>query len=173
MSTSIGFVKWEITAPSSGSTLGEGEREVEISDVEVRVLKEDRTGSCYQKLIPLSDHFRLGIAEFPKLRKRGFGMVANRDDFPTFCWEWFTVRSEARAAKHHEHGELDIHVAEVGSGLEVVRTEFRTDVSFRVIIFGEDFRLPKWRVNILKGSSINWPSLIDGKLKPNEPPKAT
>ncbi len=90
-------------------------------------------------------------------------MQVIRNDKFTFSWEWFIVDSESHATKLQEIGELAITVSRVGPGWEVTRTEFLSDVSFRVIPFPKgDPKNPTWRVKIFKGSIITWPSIVKG-----------
>ena len=75
------------------------------------------------------------------------------------------MKTDHRAAKIQESGELGIDVLPVGSEWEITRTEFLTDISFRVARLSIDPpELPSWRVFVLKGSTIAWPSLINGEV---------
>jgi hypothetical protein len=61
-----------------------------------------------------------------------------------------------------EKGELAFDIKKVDSNWEITRTEFLTDVTFRVnvVMSNGPQDNPKWRVTILKGSYMDWPSLI-------------
>mgnify|MGYP000870973714 CR=1 FL=1 len=109
------------------------------------------------------------MAEYPEKSKSavvGFGLTVDRKDIATFCWEWFDLDGPEHATKLQEQGELRIRTAQIGQVWEVVNTEFLSDASFRVARFGIDDPVskPKWRVVIEKGSVIQWPSVLDGKI---------
>ena len=73
----------------------------------------------------------------------------------------------AYVTKLQESGKLRIQSKQVGQGWDLVYTEFLSNVSFRVGRHGDNPMKPKWRVLVLKGSAIHWPSVLDGKLLPN------
>lgn len=157
----IGSLRWEITETATGKILGEGRREILLKEVAVT------GGDLTIKQIPLSDHFVLGMAESSsptKAEKKGFGLTLRRDDAEKlFSWDWFTVNYEDHAYKLQEEGSLRIKIGNAGSGWEVTRTEFLSDVSLRAFIVGEKLTdRPKWRVRIFKGSLVRWPSLVNG-----------
>jgi len=57
----------------------------------------------------------------------------------------------------------------INSRWEMARTEFLSDVIFRVNHIGQGDtpeNYPKWRVTILKGSYVNWPSLVGDTVVP-------
>lgn len=162
----IGHLKWEITEAITGKILGQGQREIQLKDVVFN------SGNLIAKQISLSDHFILSMAESPspgKADKKGFGLSIKRDDLEkVFSWEWFIVNYEDHAYKLQEEGSLRIKLAHVGSGWEVTNTEFLSDASLRAFIAGEDVPdKPRWRVKILKGSFVRWPSLVNGAIVPN------
>ncbi len=167
----LGKLSWVITEEATGRVLGEGSQAVRLKDVS---FEESATpqGPLVQKSIRLTTPFRLNLPEFPGEPPGecdGFGVTAKREDVQTFCWEWFTVNQPGHATKLQESGELAIRRGQTGAGWELVRTEFLTDVSLRVIRMdaAADPRKPEWRVKILKGSSIEWPSQVNGEILPN------
>jgi hypothetical protein len=162
----IGHLRWEITEGATGKVVGAGQREIQLKDVVFKA------GQLMLKMISLSDHFILGMAEAPsptKAEKKGFGLSISRDDAENvFSWEWFIVNYEDHAYKLQETGSVRIKLAQVGSGWEVTSTEFLDDTSLRALIAGEDEPdRPRWRVRILKGSFVRWPSLVNGAVVPN------
>jgi hypothetical protein len=162
----IGSLKWEITETATGKILGGGQQEIQLKEVAFKV------GEGTLKQIPLGNHFVLGMVESSpasKTEKKGFGFTMTRDDLEkVFSWEWFIVNYEDHAYKMQEQGSLRIKIAQVGSGWEVTRTEFLSDVSLRASVIGEDLPdKPRWRIKIFKGSFVQWPSLVDGKVVVN------
>lgn len=157
----IGSLQWEITDAESEKVLGQGRRDIQLGEVAFLERK------FIFKRIVLSDHFYLNMAESPSpslKEKKGFGLTLGRDDNnQIFSWEWFVVNYEDHAYKLQEDGSLRIKMAQVGSGWEVTRTEFLSDVSLRAVV-SPDGRAdrPTWRVRILKGSTIRWPSMVNG-----------
>ncbi len=160
----IGAIRWVIT-DRAGKVLGKGDKKVLLRDVSITVRDGEPGGN---KRIRLSNHFSLEMSEQPPTSKQevsGFGMVSSRDDVDTFCWEWFVVDRPGHATKLQETGDLGIALTQVGGYWEVTRTNFLQDISFRVNPMtdspGEDAR---WRVKILKGSTVTWPSVVKGKF---------
>jgi hypothetical protein len=166
----IGHLKWEVVETATSRVLDHGEGPVYLDDVVVREGKAP-DGRFTPKFIRLSRQFSIEMSEFPaKLAtdKGGFGIVGLRSGLPTFSWEWFNIRDHNHAIKLQEKGELGIRLEEVGPTWEIVRTDFNTDISLRVI--RDDMDSPRdirWRINIAKGSTITWPSMINGKVVPN------
>ena len=65
---------------------------------------------------------------------------------------------EPGATKLQESGELSFDTKKTQNGAEIHRMEFLTDVSIRISRVTDESPLkPRWRVNILKGSFVNWP----------------
>jgi hypothetical protein len=163
----IGSLQWEISEGATDKILGKGQKQILLQDVQFTV------ASLTLKKVSLDQHFFLGMAESPSknlAEKKGFGLTIGRDDLEkVFSWEWFVVNYEDHAYKLQENGSLRIKMAQVGPGWEVTRTEFLSDVSLRAMIAEEGGPdNPKWRVRILKGSFIRWPSLLDGRAVANE-----
>jgi hypothetical protein len=160
-----GHIAWRITDTRTSKKISEGKRVLHLRDFKIKPIN-----GLTSKAIALGAHFLLDYAEATSmtLGETGFGITAERDDLPTFCWEWFTVRNPTLATKLQETGELGIRYGKTGVGYELVRMEFRTDVSLRVNPDTDaPEAAPRWRVLILKGSVINWPSLVKGKVVPN------
>jgi len=149
----IGRLKWTITETATGKILGAGERDVRIGDAKVRTLSNPQFGEVQQLRVPLCDHFVAGLAQGADATQ-GFGITADRDDRPTFSWEWFVVVDKT-ATKLQESGELAVQI----EGTQLLRADFTTDVSLRVIpmVQSADPREPTWRVEIAKGSYLSWP----------------
>jgi len=81
----------------------------------------------------------------------------------------FTIDREEHATKLQETGELNFDAKKVDSRWEISRTDFLTDVTFRVKLYETDGHksYPKWRITILKGSYVSWPSLVGDTVIPN------
>lgn len=160
--TTVGNLSWEIAEESTKKVLGTGTREILASDVQVIADSE-----YLEQRIPLSDGFYLklnaGREDKPFI---GFGMAAGRDYQQTFCWEWFNVAGPNRAVKLQEKGELEFESEKLGKNYEVTKTKFLTDISMRVADFEKS---PKpgefdWRVKIMKGSEVEWPTVAGKKI---------
>ena len=179
----IGAIDWVIQEVATNKVLAEGRSTVHLKDVSLQEVPPPsqmppQTAKFFgpprryvPKSIRLNDQFALEMAEYPvasKFEKRGFGLISKRTDVSTFSWEWFVIKTNVRAEKLQEIGELGIDLTQVGTDFEVTRTEFLTDVVFRIARMGVDTPgTSSWRVTILKGSTINWPSLVDGHVVPN------
>ncbi|MCH7903172.1 MAG: hypothetical protein IH944_01240 [Armatimonadetes bacterium] len=189
----IGHLAW-VATDKTHEVIDEGEKDVVLADVEITVcgnfldvlkvpcLPKLARGHRVQhsKMIELSDQFSFGTsggASEVRAESSGFGFTARRlihED--TGSWEWFNIDGSEHATKHQETGEVAMKIEKVGKVWEVVRTEFLTDVSIRIARMGvEAFKLSNkgfgiefdWRVRILKGSVVLWPSLIDGETVAN------
>lgn len=133
--------------------------------------------SLYRKRIHLDGDFCFELVDRPTARRgalTGFGLAAEHETTPTFSWEWFNVGDgQGRAKKLQEDGELGIRLKLGRSGdWEVGHTEFLTDVSLRVEPkegAGRRSPGPRWRVRILEGSRVTWPSADEapGHLPPD------
>jgi hypothetical protein len=176
----IGTIAWTIQEVATGKVLDQGHMTVLLKDVSIKDMAAARLQAGWptvairselQKQLRLNDKFTLQMAEFPsrnKSDKTGFGLVAEGNDAPTFSWEWFLIKTDHRAQKGQENGELGIALTQIGSEWEVTRTEFLTDVRFRVARKGIDKPGSfTWTVTILKGSTITWPSLVNGRVVAN------
>lgn len=132
--------------------------------------------SVYRKRIHLDEDFYFDLVDRPSARRTalsGFGLAAERETVPTFSWEWFNVGDDGeRATKLQESGELSIALARGRSGnWEVGYTEFLTDVSLRTEPkqgTGWGAPGPQWRVRIVEGSRVSWPSAdeVSGSAPP-------
>jgi TonB family protein len=167
----IGSLKWEIKEEATGKVIANGDAPVYLKDVAIDEAPNP-TRRQTPKRIQLTNEFTLEMAEFPSAslaEKTGFGLAARRANMNSFSFEWFNVTDSKRGVKLQEGGELGIDLKQVGTDWEVTRTEFTTDVSLRILRMGIDPAggPPYWRVNILKGSNITWPSIVSGKVVPN------
>jgi hypothetical protein len=120
------------------------------------------------KIFPLSDHFSVELQTRVQSTSdiTAFALSLERDDMQTSGWNPFDVCSSDQAIERQDKGELRIDIRNPGAGWEIVHTEFMTDVSLRLKQFmpNRTVNPPTWRVNIRKGSVVNWPSLVDGKV---------
>jgi hypothetical protein len=167
----LGTISYRILDDQSSKVIRESKLDLHLSDFTLT----DKP-PFIEKSIPLGDHFLLKLPEMrsSEVAKIGFGLVAERDDMKTFCWEWFNAEKGGRATKLQESGELKVKFSKVGNGVELTRMEFLTDISLRLNP-DEDApgAPPKWRVDILKGSVINWPALVGGKVLPIQAPRGS
>jgi hypothetical protein len=167
----VGKLNWVVREVDTGKTIADGGREVRVRDV--RIEKVSATDDpFFPKKIWFNMDFYLEMSEFPQAErsgKEGFGLNVNRRFLDTFCWEWFNIDSDNHATKLQESGELAIDIKKVNSQWEITRTEFLSDVTLRAFPRGAIASVdkPKWRVTILKGSYVNWPSLIGKTVVPN------
>jgi hypothetical protein len=164
----IGHVAWVIYDGPSMKEIGRGEKDVLLKDVSIESVGQ----GMMKKQISLSDHFRLVCAEIPKSNANdlvGFGLSPDRDDKGTFSWEWFNVDRTGHGRKIQEEGEINFQQRKTANGWEIILMEFPTDISCRMIEFnaGANPLKPQWRLNILKGSTITWPSLVNGQVVAN------
>lgn len=170
--TPTGKIDWDIIECSTGKSIGHGSKTLVLNDIVI--VEHLESSTFYDKRIDLEQGFYVAMSEFPENVESdvgGFGMVAEREGHDTFCWEWFEVDSRTHATKLQESGALEITTRQVGSRWEIGSTKFLTNVSFRLHPDGVESVLsnkPKWRVNILKGSEIMWPSLVGGKVMAND-----
>ena len=137
----------------------------------------DVVATWFQKSIQLSPKYNLGFSEHPEhIPEVGFGFSCGIGELPreaaacglTFSWDWFNVQASGKATKLQETGQLSFEEETTLWGNEIVRMVFDTDVSFRIMKMASAMTLePTWRIRVLKGSEICWPSLIDGKNSAN------
>ncbi len=153
----IGFAVWSIVETDSGRTIGEGTEEFVWEDLLVNTFDTD-IGRMQRLELRLTPPFRFGLARSLSGGEKslsGFGLTADREDERTFSWEWFNLRSSAEAWKLQEAGRLGLKTVKHEGIEELVRTEFLTDVSLRVVRFAAAMDMePKWRVNISKDSWV-------------------
>jgi hypothetical protein len=167
----VGSLSWIIYEAFSGAVVDRGGGPVRIKDVSIR---ESGQGPDLrtQKVIALNDRFSVAMAERVtewKAGKTNLTFTVRHSDYQTLSYESFRIESPTRAARPQKPGELGIELSEVAPRRwEVTRTEFLTDISIDVSHSAMIPRgSPYWRVVILKGSNIAWPSLINGKTIAN------
>ena len=151
----IGAVKWVIVETATGKTISKGEKSLRVSDVTIST-KSD----LYEKQIALPEKFYFSLCDNATRDKEpsdGFGLAGGRYGEEDFSWDWFQVDRTGHATKLQESGELSFDTKKTQNGAEIHRMEFLTDVSIRISrVTGESPLKPRWRVNILKGSFVNW-----------------
>lgn len=161
----VGHIEWVVTESATATILTEGEKSVCLEEVHIQYI-ESSDSIVVSKRFALDQTYLLGIAGGNETDALGcgFGLVCDRTDFRTFCWEWFNLDGSDHATKLQETGELAIRAGSPGGLWQVVRTEFLTDVSMRVHRFGigRSGDVPRWRVLIRKGSWVDWPTVADG-----------
>lgn len=155
----IGSVAWVVTEGDSTTVVARGQKELVTDDVVII-----NKGTLKDKQILLSDSFSFSLADgvdSPKTESGdGFGLTGTRDvGDKLFSWDWFVVDGKGHAKKLQESGEIAYKCKRRGIGSEITRTEFLTDVSIRVQRMNDGpGAKPTWRIKILKGSTIQWPS---------------
>ncbi len=173
----VGKLNWVIREASTGKIFDEGAKDLRLKDIIVKksIVKEtpyeDRLH--FHQSIRLNKGFYLArsVYTYPDRSDfKGFGLKIDHRTRATACDGWFDIDGEQHATKSKDSGEVAFEIGQVNSNWEVTRTEFLSDVTFRMNLF--DFpdakeNYPKWRVTILKGSQVNWPSLVDDIVVPN------
>jgi hypothetical protein len=177
----VGKLNWVIREAATGKTLDSGAFDIHLRDITVKGIY-DRGVSLFSprtepdhfaKEIKLNRDFYLSRLEFPRAERtigEGVGLWVINRKFATTGYEWFKFDGENHATKAEESGDIAFDMNKINSRWEMARTEFLSDVTFRVNLIGlgqnipENF--PKWRVTILKGSYVNWPSLVGDTVVP-------
>jgi hypothetical protein len=175
----VGKVSWVIHESVTGKTIDQGTSAVYLRDITVKgryergvsLFSPRITPEHFIKEVRLNKDFSLVKREFPRAERPvvgGIVMAADHRTLPTSCYEWFEFDGENHATKSEETGEIAFAYNKVSSAWEMSRTEFLSDVTFRVNLIGSKDRrdFPKWRVTILKGSFVNWPSLVGDTVVP-------
>jgi len=148
-----------------------------VEEVEKLDEAKEVVSTLYEKSIQLSPTYVLSFADNPAQHPiMGFGLSGDIGRLPkgveacrlTSSWEWFNVVSAGKAAKLQESGELSFEQAETACGEEIVRMVFETDVSIRIKKQrSAKTDEPAWRIRVLRGSEICWPSLVGGEIVSN------
>lgn len=95
----------------------------------------------------------------------GWAINPRRIEAKTFSWEWFERKSEKVYWKIQEGGEVRVRTHSVNDLQMITAIEFLTDVSLRFSDGGGFLEEhPRGRVGIRRGTVIQWPVLIDGKV---------
>lgn len=165
-------INWIAREAATGKTIDRSSMTIHVRDIKVERKSAENESPMFFKRIDLNKDFYFDMTELPTTdlaHLDGFGLVIQHRNLRSFCWEWFYVDREKHATKLQETGELAFDVKKVGSRWEVTRTDFLTDVTFRVKLYGPNKHNsdPKWRITILKGSYVNWPSLVGDTVIPN------
>jgi hypothetical protein len=160
-----GQINWIARGAASGKTLDSGTMTVRVRDIKVTREVSYDNKPFFPKRVDLNKDFYFQMAEYPEANHTditGFGLVILHRRLNTFCWEWFDINGNKHAIKLQETGEIAFDTQKIGAQWEISRTEFLTDVEFRVKLYDPEWTqgAPKWRVTILKGSYMNWPSLV-------------
>lgn len=159
----IGHLRWLIKDVEASNLVAQGDSTLKLEDARA-LLIESPTDRLLSISFPLSNGFKLGIAGHTSEKGpvRGFALKGSRGEERTFSWEWFDVDTSDRAIKLQEGGELKIEVAKRGSEWQVIRTDFLTDISVRITdgLKPAQRHEVDWRINISRGSTIRWPSLV-------------
>jgi hypothetical protein len=171
----VGKLSWVIREAATGKTLDEGAKDLRIKDIIVKksIVKDssDYNRLHFHQSIRLNKGFYLARLVYPQADRSftQFGLRMEHRTRPTVCYEMFNIDGEHHATKSEESGEMAFDIGQVNSNWEITRTEFLSDVAFRMNLL-EDPKVqenyPKWRVTILKGSYVNWPSVIGDTVVP-------
>jgi hypothetical protein len=176
----VGKLNWVIREAATGKTIDSGAFDIHLREITVKGVY-DRGVSLFSpriepehfaKEIKLNRGFILSKHEFPRAERtfgEGFGLRVENRKFATIGYEWFKFDGENHATKAEESGDIAFDMNKINSRWEMTRTEFLSDVTFRVNHIGQGDipeNFPKWRVTILKGSYVNWPSLVGDTVTP-------
>jgi hypothetical protein len=170
-----GQINWVVREGDTGNYIDSGTMTVLVRDVKVQKvigIDIDKT-PFFEKRVDLNKDFYFVLPEFsfdaPPDDKEGFALSIIDRDLDTFCWELFDVDGNRHAIKRQETGELAFDTKKIGAKWEISRTEFLTDVEFRLRIHDSNGKPEslKWRVTIQKGSYMNWPSLVSDTISLN------
>ena len=133
---------------------------------------QDVVAEWFKKSIQLSPKYHFGYSEHPEnMPTLGFGLSGDLGPLTTeptcsrtFSWDWFNVTVPGNAIKIQESGEISFQQSATSCGQEIVRMIFETDVSIRIMRQETAMtRQPDWRIRLLAGSEIWWPSFVDGQ----------
>jgi hypothetical protein len=173
----VGKLSWVIREAATGKTLDEGAKDLRIKDIIVKksILKESSYENRlhFRQSIRLNKGFYLERLVYPEADRsifKGFGLSIEHRTRSTVCYERFNIDGEHHATQSEESGEMAFDIGQVNSNWEMTRTEFLSDISFRMNLLEDTDapeNFPKWRVTILKGSYVNWPSVIGDTVVPN------
>jgi hypothetical protein len=165
----VGSISWIIYEAFSGNVIDRGGGAVRARDI----LLEERgvaPNLSLRKSIALNDRFSLTMSEEATEWRNGktsFTFTARHADYQTSSYANFRIQSPDLAER--PPSQTAIAITEVASRRwEVTRTEFLSDLAIDVTHSAMVPRgSPYWRVVILKGSNITWPSLINGRTVGN------
>jgi TonB family protein len=163
----IGSLKWEIREEATGQVLAQGDGPVRLKDVSIREGLVTAVQRPSRKSIRLTDQLVIELVE--DLRpgvERNFLIASRFNDSSDALG--FAVQDPAHAATVGGAG-VDIEMKQVDADWEVTKTRFAVDISWRLQRTGVDpvSASPHWGLKIFKGSTITWPSLVNGKVTPN------
>jgi hypothetical protein len=159
-----GQINWVVHEGDTGNNIDSGTMTVLVRDVKVKKVVS---------ILNEKTDFYFELPEFtfdaPPDDKEGFALSITDRDPDTFCYEWFDVDGNRHAIKRQETGELAFDTKKIGAKWEISRTEFLTDVEFRLRVYDSNGKPvnQKWRVTIQKGSYVNWPSLVSDTISLN------
>jgi hypothetical protein len=174
----VGKLNWIIHEVATGKTIDEGAKELHLKDITVKrlIVKETTYEGRlhFQQSIRLNKGFYLERLVYPQADRsvfKWFTLDIDHRTRATFCDGGFEIDGEHHATKSEGPGEMAFDIGQFDSGWAVTRTEFLSDVSFRMNLLEESKakapeNYPKWRVTILKGSLVNWPSVKDDTVVP-------
>jgi hypothetical protein len=163
----IGSLSWAIYEAFSGAIVDRGNGPIRVRDISIREQGSD-PNSQVRKVLALNNRFSLimsdPVTEWAA-NKEGLTFTVQHTDFQTSAYERFRIQTPVLARHTQDPVELGIAITEVApKRWEATRTEFLTDFSIEVSHSNMVPRgSPYWRVVILKGSHVNWPSLLNGK----------
>ena len=171
---SLGSIRWIAYERGNEQSIAEGTAEPKLAEVLVE-LTDRENNPLLSKTVPLNDEFSLSInGSVPESGTlMGFAIQGKRTNETAFCWEWFQIDSPGHAIKIQEQGSLEFELATRGGLVQITKIVFPTDISLRVSRMNFDSTPtaesvrdnPDWRVNILKGSTMKWPCLVDGRVE--------
>jgi hypothetical protein len=169
-----GQINWIVREGDTGNNIDSGKMTVLVRDVKVKkVVGIIDKMPFFEKRVDLNKDFYFVLPEFtfdaPPDDKESFALSIEDRDPDTFCYELFNIDGNRHAIKLKEAGELAFDTKKIGAKWEISRTEFLTDVEFRLSVYDSNGKPvnQKWRVTIQKGSYMNWPSLVNDTISLN------
>jgi hypothetical protein len=164
----IGSLQWEIRGSFFHWVTARGTTPIHLKDVTIEIYGPVNSRQA-NKRIQLTPEFAIELVDGigDSKVKSGFGIKGEKKNTNYYSWEWFLVDEGKLAVKLQEKGTPGIEIKNVSIGTEITRIDFLTDISIR-LLSGPHLKRPVfYRIKILKGSSITWPSVVNGKVVAN------
>jgi hypothetical protein len=169
----VGSIEWEILDEQTGTVVASGDGPVHLKDVSFVFVPTNRGGGMTQKIIALSKDFSVEIIEtYPAGASdiAGFTMEGQQtgslDNKPMGVWFDITDGQHA-VSRPLKDTSLAIEHHKLNGVSDITKTEFTTDLSLSIKNGSGPAAPAKWRILIRKGSTITWPSFVNGSVTPN------
>jgi hypothetical protein len=167
----VASLAW-IIHDAAGAVVERGNRTVKLKEVLVEERGTPAEPST-PKAIQLNTQFSLRLSENPsefRTHKTSVSFTVRKDSDQSSSFGSFNIDGPAHATRKNDGAELGVDILQVAGRWEVTRTEFLTDAPFAGSVprtWGAAAPPPMWRLTILKGSTVTWPSSINGKVVAN------